>query len=250
MDVLIDECKDLYKRLFEEVKKFNKKHNNKLTICPSIEGKEYQSGGIMVCGRAINGWCPIDESVDNDDIIERLKKCSSCGLEWVIGENNWEHCRDKCKFASDDKIDGRRSSSPFWLMVKYILGKEYGVSDENAEEYIDKIVWTNLYKVSYEDGGNPEYFYKPQIKICNEILIKEIECYMPKKIYFITERKNCVSKDKRTWFCEHYKKDEELNFKAVYDYLDKKSEIEVYVLCRPEFHKKEEVFNDKKELNE
>lgn len=245
MDIIY-EC---YEKLYEKLKEHNQKPNVKLlTICPAIKGAEYKDGGLMFVGRAINGWCPISESMGNENtIISKIKRCESCTLDWVVGENTWSHCLESdCPYAKaqSDPIDGRGKNSPFWQMVKYIC-KEEGIT----EDWYKKIVWTNLYKASYENGGNPSGFYGEQIEICNEILIEDIKRYKPKIIYFITEtnRKKPMPSN-RTWFCYTYPGG--IHFKSVYDYLrDHKQGIEqVYILTRPEYHNKDEVFAGKEVL--
>ena len=236
-----------YEELYNKVKAQNEKEKVKpLTICPAIKGEEYKEGGLMFVGRAINGWCPLSESIRVEEGIEdRIKRCEKCTLDWVVGKNTWSHCiESNCPYAKaqGDPIDGRGKNSPFWQMVKFIC-KEEGIT----EDWYKKIVWTNLYKASYENGGNPSGFYGEQIEICNKILIEEIEIYSPQKIYFITEtNRKKLYPSNRTWFCESYP-DGITHFQRVYESLREKN-IEVYVLTRPEYQNKENVFNNKEKL--
>lgn len=249
---MIERIAKQYTSLYEQACKFNNdvaedKDKRKLTICPAIAGSDYQKGGIMVVGRAINGWCPLQGSVVEHDIIERLKRCESCTLDWVVGKNTWEHCKASgCPFANDDRVDGRSQLTPFWQMTKFICAK-HGIKEE---EWYKKIVWSNLYKVSYEGGGNPVDFYDEQIEECEQILIEEIKEYNPSMIYFITESsEKRLSPNMRTWFCKSYK-DTTLDFKDVYEYLrDNNMEDIVRILVRPEFRIKSEVWEKKKNLN-
>lgn len=243
----VEEYIKIYKAIKD--KKINKR--GPLTICPAIKGSEYKKGGLMFVGRAVNGWCPLPQENDERIIIERLKLCSKCTLNWIQERNDiWQICADNgCPYAKEKGIiDGRPIHSPFWYLVEYIYKKEYG----EEPEWYKKIVWTNLYKLSYVNGGNPDGFYEPQIDACNRLLIKDIEDYKPRKIFFITENKGRnTSKQDRTWFCKSYP-DGKLHFKSVYEYLEDKidnNEIEVFVLTRPEFQKMDEVFKNMKYLN-
>lgn len=239
------ELKNLYLDLYKKVIEKNNKNEKKvLTICPAIKGEQYKNGGIMFVGRAINGWCPLQGSVKDDDIISRLEKCEGCTLDWVVGENTWTHCVNNCcPFAREGKTDGRASLSPFWQMVKFLCEKE-----NLGEQWYKKIIWSNLYKASYVIGGNPVDFYKDQIKECNDILIEDIKENKPSKIYFITEKNSADNKSKRTWFCDKYK-DQGLTFKSVYEYLEKNGQIKVFVLTRPEFQDKDEIYKNMENLN-
>jgi len=127
-------------------------------------------------------------------------------------------------------------------MIKYIC-EQNGIT----ENWQKQIVWSNLYKASYENGDNPTNFYNEQVKLCNEILIKEIEFYNPSKIYFLTETKE---KKNRTWFCEEYKGKyykETTHFGDLYKYLRQKG-VKVFVLTRPEFQIKSELYKVKQNL--
>lgn len=225
-----------YIKLYEKVKKHNKSNQSKLTICPAIKGKDYKKGGIMFVGRAINSWCPLD---DNEDITKRIGNCEKCTLDWVVGENQWDHCQNNnCPYSKGKIGDYRKNYTPFWNLIRNIC-KE----NDMGEDWYKKIVWTNLYKASYKNGGNPEGFYEEQVEICNEILINDIQRYKPSKIYFITEK----NEKKRTWFCSEYK-GTNVNFKKVYDYLYDDKNIEVYVLVRPEFKKIKDVYDKRQGL--
>ena len=226
-----------YKDLYDEVVKFNNRYKHQLTICPAIKGKNYKDGGIMFVGRAINGWCPIKDSLGkNETIIERLERCEKCTLDWVEGKNKWTYCKaNKCAYAKDKKEDDINNITQFWRLVKYICEK----NNISSEDWYKNVLWTNLYKASYQEWGNPPNgFCEKQKDICNSILINEIDEYKPQKIYFITETNE---REERNWFS---KKD----FGEVYKNLEN-SGIEVFVLTRPEKHKIEEIYNRKQDIN-
>lgn len=231
------ENKENYLKLYDKVVEYNKNHK-KLTICPSIKGQYYDTcnNKIMVVGRAINSWCPIEGSLgENETIIERLERCERCTLDWVKGKNKWMYCNaNNCPYAKDKQEDGKKNITQFWRLVIHICEKN-NISDE---DWYKNIVWTNLYKASYQEGGNPSNgFCASQKDVCNSILINEIEEYKPQKIYFITETNG---REERNWFC---KKD----FGEVYKKLEN-SGIEVFVLTRPEGHKIEKIYNSKQDI--
>ena len=251
MDNVHNEILDLYEKLYAKVNDANKSNKKtqrkgKLTICPAIKGENYQQGGLMFVGRAINSWCPLDGTVVDGKIKERIARCEKCTLDWVVGEKNWSHCKNNgCLYAQDeDRLDGRKNSTPFWQMVRYIC-EQRGIK----ENWQKQIVWSNLYKASYENGDNPTHFYDEQVALCNQILIKEIEFYNPSEIYFLTETK---TRKNRTWFCKEYKGKyykETTHFGDVYKYLREKGKnIKVFVLTRPEFQIKSELYKAKQNL--
>ena len=242
-----------YIKLFDKVKYRNATHRHRpLTICPSVFGgyDSYHKDGCLqgkplFVGRAVNGWCALDDDCCVDEFLDRLHKCEQCGLGWVVGDGNWNNCRENgCPVASaSDAIDGRMNYTPFWQMVRFICEVEnYNYKDK----WYKNIVWTNLYKASYALGGNPTDFYKEQIDLCNNILIEEIKMYQPCKIYFITEVNRRKNKQKRTWFC----RENDICFKRVYDYLKKnKLDDRVVVLTRPEFHNLQKIWDNREDLD-
>ena len=237
------ELEEVYERLFEEVKTWNDMTSNEpLTICPTVCGCEVKNNGSspMFIGRAINGWCPlVDEGKDAlFEYKERLHCCEKCGLSWVEGIDVWRFCIENgCSFVKgkkeEDLVDGRSKRTPFWQTVKYICKNDEDINIPE-EEYLKRIIWSNLYKASYVVGGNPTDFYKQQILFCNVILIKEIERYNPGKLYFITEVNRRDNKQNRSWFCRDYSDD--LCFRELYEFLaDSEWKDKVIVLTRPEF---------------
>lgn len=242
-----NEMQELYKQLAQKVLEHNKNMRGKkgaITICPAIKGNDYDKNAevrLMFIGRAINGWCYLNENDNSNNVVDRLNNCENCGLGWVKNNWNWDKCGD-CDIAKqklENGIYNNRISSPFWNMVHYIC-KQHNITEDN---WYNQIVWSNLYKASYADGGNPDGFYKEQIEQCNKILIEEITEFNPTHIYFITESAKNLNNNKPTWFCEEYKYDKELNFKKVYEFLfnEGNKHIEVNICARPEFHKLEEV---------
>lgn len=270
-DILKDEVlRDQYAELVKKVVNFNsnEKNKDKLTICPAMAGSD--NAKIMIVGRAINGWCSIKQvckdstkSID-EQALEMVNRCSKCNLDWVVGKNYYTKCNENdCPYAKDkDNKDRREKNSAFWRFAKLIV-KNY-FEDINKKfikgEWQKEIIWTNLYKASYENGGNPNNFYNPQVRICDQILKREIELYRPKMIFFITEKNNKADKEKFdfSWFVKedkYIKGDDKRAFFDTYKLIrefdadDDEYGCKVYVTKRPEYRKIEEVYNEKKSLN-
>lgn len=251
----VDCLKNLYNGLYVIVNEKNNHPNKRrgaLTICPAIKGALYDEGPKpMFIGRAVNGWCPIDSSMaeeDKGDFSKRIVRCEGCTLDWVNGENVWDHCiKNGCIFANKERTDGRDKMSPFWQMVKFIYEKQYNNRVEDKKWY-KKVLWSNLYKASFVSGGNPDRFYKEQVLICNAILILEIILYKPSAIYFITEKNRKNGLKTRSWFCDkNYNTDE--NYQELYEFLaNSEWKDKVFVLMRPEFQNIENIWDQKEGL--
>ncbi len=251
-----DELKQQYQQLIKAVNDFNKNKTKRLTICPTMAGSE--NAEIMIVGRAINGWCPIKRVCDDNDdntesvqkqILEMVNRCGKCNLDWVVGKNYYNKCQENnCPYAIKQKNeDKREKKSAFWRFAKLIVKKYF---ENKKKEFIEgewqkEIIWTNLYKASYEDGGNPKGFYNAQKNMCDDMLKREIKLYQPEAIFFITETNHRTNNKEIdfSWFVEQ-------DFPNTYELLrDNNCKCKVYVTKRPECRKIEEVYNEKKSLN-
>ncbi len=126
--------------------------------------------GILFVGKSVNGWVTNDKNVDNlfdkdnpDRIFERSDQ-----MKWV---NN----------LSGNKNGYNTKKSAFWRVIKKITEQYY------PSEWYSNIAWTNLYKISPWEGGNPNSeLIKKQEKYCIEILKSEINAISPKFVIFLT----------------------------------------------------------------
>lgn len=258
-----------YAKLIKEVTEFNSNENNKdkLTICPAMAGSE--NAEIMIVGRAINGWCSIKQVCTDstrsieEQTLEMVNRCSKCNLDWVVGKNYYTKCqKNNCPYAKDkDNKDRRKKNKPFWQFAKFIVNKYFKETNKEykEEEWQKEIIWTNLYKASYENGGNPKKFYDQQVKICDQILKREIELYQPKIIFFITEKNHKDDKEKFdfSWFVERDENIKDVDksafsntYKLIREINNENNELncQVFVTKRPEFRNFDELFKEMKSL--
>ena len=136
----------------------------------------------MVIGRAVNrleeeSWRVADLEKDGkiDEIIDGLYKFDS--MFWVT--YCW-HCKEKCK------KDYRTWRSAFWRFVKSVV-EELKIGDITNASWPTYLIYSNLYKVSLDNGGNPTgKRAEIQRKDCIELLKKEISQWQPEKILFLT----------------------------------------------------------------
>jgi hypothetical protein len=127
---------------------------------------------ILFVGRSVNGWKNYkkNELIKNKNNI--LDHIHSGDLQWTI--DCWEN---------KEKDEYNTKKSAFWRMNKKISNKFYGEFDDN----FNRISWTNLYKISKADKGNPsERLCNIQFDFANQILKEEVKYLKPKYIFFHT----------------------------------------------------------------
>lgn len=175
-------------------KQFNSKATETpLTASIAFKGEQFDTCNfkLMVVGRAMNGWetdfsqCYTAEDVKNTVLNQKFSFSDVINTEG---------------FPREGKRPYRYITSKFWKLIKYVL-EEYG--EANNEWYDktknmnwnEKIVWSNLYKVSPRYENNPDdLLIKKTLEANIEILKTEISEYSPDLILFVTDR----------WFLEPF----------------------------------------------
>jgi len=128
-----------------------------------------QNTGILFVGRATNGW--VSSSRDPDVLFGDSEKKIFAREDQM----RWVHLHEGNKHYNT-------RSSAFWRVIKGVTTAIYG-----AKDWYTKIAWSNLYKVSYGKGGNPDHqLIKDQYEICKKILQTEIEILSPRFVVFLT----------------------------------------------------------------
>lgn len=169
----------LYKKLVEV--KLQALLDKKVMLTKSYVGKLYGNNQfkLMIVGRAVNGW---DNDLKSFYTVEQI-------VEHVFNIQFNFNCIVDNRRISDGEYNFRRSA--FWQLIKRVL-ELYGESEpdkwyDDEKNWQEKIVWSNLYKVSPVAGGNPdEKLQKETYEISAEILAREVELYRPTHILFIT----------------------------------------------------------------
>ncbi len=127
---------------------------------------------IVFYGRAVNGWCNFnkDDIFSNFNVIEENIKNDN--LQWVIDLFN------------DPNEEWNPHRSAFWRLIKSISSEIY---DDSSFEVINKIAWSNIYKVSKAAEKNPSQgLMNTQFDVVKEILKLELDIYQPKTAIFLT----------------------------------------------------------------
>ena len=146
----------------------------------AARGKKYR-GCLMVVGRAPNGWevsaypeefatCAgrekftreVQESVDGPD-----------PMAWV--QKQW---------GATDCYNTQQSA--FWRVIRRVTQCLCSTGG-NGEDWPSHLVWSNLYKVSPAEGGNPgNVLSNTQLPGCKELFQLELETYRPQRLLLLT----------------------------------------------------------------
>ena len=71
-------------------------------------------------------------------------------------------------------------------MIRLVTDK-LGIADINGDEWSSYLVWSNLYKLSPHDGGNPcAFLCNIQQPACIEMLTLELNMWKPQRLLFLT----------------------------------------------------------------
>ena len=167
--------KEEYVNLFNTVSnRQNEIPDTNVSVFTHGKGKDYNNG-LMICGRAVNGWHNVEKSQINQPkyINEFLLGIDKDNLDWVI------------KLFNQPKVgEWNPRTSAFWKVAHKIASRVY---NDNSYEVLNNIVWTNLYKISKPESGNPtETMIQIQRESAFKILKLEIEILQPKVLIMFT----------------------------------------------------------------
>ena len=177
---MIKEYCQLFNDCNNEIFKVKKedRHFSELSHFVGMRGSKYADDEIrlLVVGRAVNGW-----GVLNCESAEKFgeaaeKKFNETTLDWIKKDDNGFYMPSESKYYL--------SKSAFWRATEALWRKLTGSEEER---WMDHIAWTNLFKVSRPDEGNPtEKMCKFQSDACYKILRQEIEELKPTHIVCMT----------------------------------------------------------------
>lgn len=193
--------RDLYKellltRLRDGRNVFDRIRSDDLCIASHHKGKLYGEGGLLIYGQAMNGWQ--NKASDPDKLIEELMSSA-------------DDYRAMCTMADDEGwqslVDGNSSSyfykrSKFWKLNYQVITSAadlsfdgFYVAETNSEKRIEllerawsqTVAWSNLYKISYSAGGNPNEEIKKSVNdVSLRIIQRELELLKPGRVLFNT----------------------------------------------------------------
>ena len=148
----------------------------------AMRGSKYD-GHLMVVGRAVNSFWqaqfPSEFSTQEAAIFFAKKVINdsnnpiNCPMGWL--NESW---------AGKVKYKARRST--YWRAIHAVM-ENFRLITPDDESWASKLVWSNLYKLSPQSGGNPSnHVCELQLSGCIELLQSEIEHHRPAKVLFLT----------------------------------------------------------------
>lgn len=147
-----------------------------LTAFCAIRGDD-AAGGLFVAGRALNGWMapgwlPEEaRSADhrNEIVRDLYTRLQRYPMTWV--SDQWEI---------------QTKWSAFWRVIRSVVAA-LGIADYWDERWPCRLIWSNLYKVSPFDGGNPSAtLCKVQLDYCLRLLSEEFSQWLPQRVLMLT----------------------------------------------------------------
>jgi hypothetical protein len=150
----------------------------------SMAGRAY-AGDLMVVGRALNGtgWAdkttpvtlaePAAAQAYADAVTIGVSGGIDCPMNWVVD-----------RWGAPEDYNTKKSA--FWRSVRAVLSGIDPAAEVDAA-WPSRLVWSNLYKVSPADEGNPgERLCKIQLPGCIKLLEAELASYQPRRLLFLT----------------------------------------------------------------
>jgi len=126
-------------------------------------GSEYEPGGLMICGRAVNG--------------------SPYPQEWTLEEMTRAKRREIVDAIREHTLEPNLPASQFWRVAKGIATHPDFRRALVTENWADEICWNDLYKIGPSETGNPsEKLRRAQFDQCVELLQLELEYLDPKAV--------------------------------------------------------------------
>lgn len=145
--------------------------------------------GLMVVGRAVNGWMDEDEGIRCDQlgIPSEVERYAKLVQKSVGGDDEKDECPMRWvteRWGCGERYNTKRSA--FWRCIRLVV-RDMGIADVENAGWPSHLVWSNLYKVSPHKGGNPSNaLCEIQFQGCAELLKLEFRTYQPSRILFLT----------------------------------------------------------------
>lgn len=194
--VLLNEVYDIYygkmvKNYLDKAK--IEKVNTPITLFWPGIGKKYEDGNkLLIVGRAVNGWGDkiiptlvldrqINELVTKAKNWEEIKRGEDCPMSWL----DYNRAQKDSVYEKEKRYNWQRSA--FWRVICDITCQELEI-DYNRFGWWNYIAWTNLYKISPYEGGNPpNKMRRLQEDEGRHLFELELRLLSPKSVILITD---------------------------------------------------------------
>lgn len=176
---------ELYTRLLDSSAATGLETNGRLTLFAGRRGSRY-GGGLMVVGRAVNGWT---NTLRPGDLADHARVGSLIAKELEASMPE----REPMRWVSDlwGNRDGYNAArSAFWRVIRHVAHDlRVTVAEDGAERplWSSALAWSNLYRLAPHGGGNPSAaLARSQRATCQEILEREVREWQPQRLLFLT----------------------------------------------------------------
>jgi hypothetical protein len=187
-DLLRQELRQHYHELLNSIA-HSVTPSQKLTVFSPLVGSAFESSEarLLICGRAVDGWRntlysngQVEESLETIFKIPGADKSAKCEMHWIQRNRKaWRADREKGNY--------NYKSSSFWSCARNVVKALQPQSGLGEDNWHSALVWSNIYKISPQGGGNPgEKLRSAQIEQCAAILKTEIKVLKPRNILFVT----------------------------------------------------------------
>ena len=163
---------------------------NCLTGFLPMRGDLYESGGLMVVGRAVNDWrthiswnC-LGSDKSRKEYTQEVVCANSdpegkCPMVWV--KELWGNTECSEKYGT--KYNTKRSA--FWRVIQKVTSKYIPIT-EDEPNFSSWLVWSNLYKLSPTSGNPVGKLQYLQREGCKSSFKREIDVFRPGRLLLLT----------------------------------------------------------------
>ena len=139
---------------------------------------------LMVMGRAVNGWTTgilpkhlVSHTATecySQVVLDSVNGGRPCPMRWVT--ESWGN-------SNEEYNPGR---SAFWRTIRGVVDR-LEIADVEQDSWPSHLVWSNLYKIAPEKGGNPDTaLCRIQLAGCIELFKLELMTYIPSRLLLLT----------------------------------------------------------------
>ena len=175
-----EQLKELYKELFVIYNSFSDEQHQ--SVFSSMVGKRYMGNDVrmMLVGRAVNGW---PEEYD----FSSAEEFSNCAMGYMNDSSRWEWVENNNgRLTAKGNSEYSLERSRFWNYSRDIFKQLTNEPEDDSRIWMDNILWSNLYRLSPENGNPGGRSQKKQKEVCLKILNAEVEYFKPTHILFVT----------------------------------------------------------------
>ena len=152
-----------------------------LCLFAAQRGANY-SGGLLVVGRATNGWRDLFRA---DALTTSEGRENVTAMTFAVDSNEPDPMAWVTRQWSGSEFRYKTGMSAFWRVVRStVMALRLATPDD--DRWASSVAWTNLYKVAPEDSNPSDSLANAQLPSCIDILRAEIDQLEPQRVLFLT----------------------------------------------------------------